>query len=228
MQKYPLHTISLNQDIYPKYLKQIYDPPAILYCRGNLSLLQKQSLAIVGSRHHSSNAKNIIQKLIPKLTKYLIIISGLAIGIDSLAHEATLENNGQTIAVLGGGIDNDSIYPKTNYNLAQNILEQDGLLISEYPQQTKIQPYHFPRRNRIIAGLSLGVLVIEAKLPSGSLITARHALEQNREVMAIPGTITSETSAGTNYLIKQGSHLITCSNDILEALNLTEIEKTVD
>ncbi|MFH0951560.1 MAG: DNA-processing protein DprA [bacterium] len=221
MEDFPIYQISLNQADYPQLLSQIYDPPAILYARGNRFLLNQPTLAIVGSRQHSPTAPLIINQLLPELIMAgLTIVSGLAIGIDALAHQATLSCQGQTIAVLGSGLDDQSIYPRSNYQLTQAILQQGGLLLSEHLAGSKSQPWHFPRRNRLISGLSLGVLIIEAALPSGSLITAKHALEQGREVMAVPGSITSAQAAGTNYLIQQGAGIITSAQDILDQLLL--------
>ena len=221
MEDFPIYQISLDQPGYPQLLSQIYDPPAVLYARGNQLLLNQPALAMVGSRQHSSTASLIINQLMPELVSVgLTIISGLAIGIDTLVHQATLDCQGKTIAVLGNGLDNQSIYPRSNYQLAQNILQQGGLLLSEHPLGSQPQPWHFPRRNRLISGLSLGVVIVEAALPSGSLITAKHALEQGREVMAVPGSIMSAQTAGTNYLIKQGAGIITSAQDILDQLLL--------
>ncbi|MFH1412752.1 MAG: DNA-processing protein DprA [bacterium] len=215
--------IKFNDSNYPALLKQIHDPPHILYCRGILNpQLTKFTLAVVGSRKHSPYGHQVIRKLVSELSKLgITIVSGLAFGLDALAHQTALDYHGKTIAVLGSGLDDYNIYPSENLQLAHQIIANNGCLISEYAPGTGAQKYHFPMRNRIISGMSLGTLVIEAAERSGSLITARYALEQNREVMAIPGRIDSSTSKGTNNLIKMGARPVTSIDDILETLNLT-------
>ena len=173
--------------------------------------------------------RQIVEQIVRPLARAgLTIVSGLALGIDALAHTATLNEQGVTIAVLGGGCDRASIYPASNQALAQRLVESGGALISEYPPKTLAMPFHFPHRNRIIAGMSRGTLVVEAAEDSGSLITARHALEQNREVFAVPGDITRDTSKGPNNLLKMGAHPVFSAEDILEALNLQELKATVE
>lgn len=211
-------TIIPNSDPrYPERLRHIPDPPRQLYCRGNLALLSSECIAIVGTRKLTPYGKEACQHITGELARAgLTIVSGLAFGIDTIAHRTALEHRGKTIAVLGTGIDDDTIYPVANQKLAHTILVEDGLIISEYPPGTPGLKHQFPERNRIISGLSLGVLVVEADIDSGSLITAKHAIEQNRDVFAIPGGIFSLRSAGSNALIRQGAKLVTSARDILE------------
>lgn len=170
--------------------------------------------------------RQIILEIVKDLVQNnLITVSGLAKGVDALVHQITIELGGRTIAVLGSGLDKKSIYPFENQNLAQKIVEQNGLLLSEYPPETTPQKYFFPYRNRIVAGLTLGTLVIEAPEKSGALITARYALEQGREIFAVPGNIHSLNSAGCNNLIKMGAKLVNNANDILDALNFVRTVK---
>jgi DNA processing protein len=207
--------INPNSKDYPRLLKEIYDPPTPLYVLGNLKPKNELMIAVVGSRKPTEYAKELIPKLIKGLVKHkFTIVSGLALGIDTLVHEETLKHGGKTIAVLGSGLKN--IYPKANIDLARSILQKGGAILSEYSPTTEPRPYHFPKRNRIISGLSLGTVVIEAAKRSGSLITARMALEQNREVFAIPGSILSLNSKGTNQLIQEGAKLVTSVKDIIE------------
>ena len=210
--------ITINDKDYPELLKEIYAPPALLYIRGRIELKDKNGISIVGSRKLSSYAKQITPLITANLVKSgLTIISGLAEGVDTLAHKAALKLKGRTIAVLGSSLDEKNIYPSQNKYLAREISE-NGALISEYPMKTRPLAQNFPQRNRIISGLSLGVLVIEAKNKSGSLITAKNALEQNREVFAIPGSIFNQNSVGTNNLIKMGAKLVNQTSDILGEL----------
>lgn len=212
------YIITLADENYPQSLLDIGDPPTIIYARGNIELLNHQGLAVVGSRNATPqgllNAENFCQVI---ANFGLPIISGLALGIDSAAHKGALKaTNGATLAVIGTGI--NRMYPASNKNLALQILEQDGLIISEFPLNTSPSPENFPRRNRLISGLSLGILVVEATIDSGSLITARLAAEQGREVFAIPGSIHSPLSKGCHKLIRQGAKLVETANDILEEL----------
>lgn len=204
---------------YPELLKNIFFPPLIIYTIGNNELLNENSLAIVGTRMPSSYGKWIAEKFSAELVnKNLTIVSGLARGIDSIVHQTVLNNNGKTIAVIGTGI--DVIYPPENKKLFEKIRE-NGLIISEYELGTKPDAQNFPRRNRIISGLSLGTLVVETKISGGALITAAYALEQGREVFAVPGQINSKQSEGTNSLIQKGeAKLVTCVRDILSELKL--------
>jgi DNA processing protein len=216
-----IEIIISNEAEYPKQLKEIYNHPAILYVRGSFQKSDELSLAVVGARKYSPYGKQVVSSLVSDLARTgITIVSGLALGIDALSHWATLKNNGRTIAVLGSGIDQKSIHPATNWNLAQEIISSGGMIVSEYPIGTFPLKHHFPNRNRLISGLSLGVLVIEASQKSGALITANYALEQNREVFSVPGNIFSSVSQGTNKLVKMGAKTATCADDILEELNL--------
>lgn len=205
---------------YPKILKQISDPPKELYLRGDFLERDKIAIGIVGTRECSGYGKQATLDIVGNLAEAgITIVSGLAKGIDTFAHRAALERGGRTIAVLGSAIDSKSIYPCCNKKLAEKIIK-NGALVSEYPAGTKSERYFFPQRNRIISGLSLGVLIVEAPEKSGALITAASALEQNREVFAVPGSIYSKNSVGTNKLIQMGAKLVASANDILEELNL--------
>lgn len=210
------HLICFDDPFYPPLLKQISDPPSILFVKGQIDILLQPGLAIVGSRYPSHSGIQITQHLTEQLANSaLMICSGLAAGIDGAAHRAALAANGKTIAVLGTGI--DVIYPKRHIKLAEQITEQ-GCLISEF--WPDIQPFagNFPKRNRIISGICMGTLVVEAKLKSGSLITARLAAEQGREVFAVPGNILAGQNQGCHKLIKNGAKLIEAPVDIIEEL----------
>lgn len=215
--KYKVVKIDLDSKWYPEKLKNISSPPKQLFCLGNLELLSKKSIAIIGSRNYSDYGKRVTFDFSFGLAKNdVCIVSGLARGIDSFAHKAALEMKGKTIAVLGSGL--DVIYPKENTQLYHDIIANDGLIISEYPLGTKPEKQHFPARNRIISGLSDGVLVIEARKNSGTNITVDFALEQGKDVFVIPGNIYSKTSDGTNFLIKEGAIPVTSYEDVLEEL----------
>jgi len=210
------HILTLADDTYPKALLEIADPPSMLYVRGNPALLQKRSLAMVGSRNATPQGLQTAENFARALAgKGLCIVSGLALGIDAAAHRGALAAGGDTIAVIGTGA--DRIYPARNKELALAIVEH-GAVISEFPLGTPAIAANFPRRNRIISGLSRGVLVVEAAPDSGSLITARLAGEQGREVFAIPGSIHSPVARGCHKLIKQGAKLVETANDVLEEL----------
>lgn len=216
--------ISYFNTNYPDNLKQIVDPPIILYCVGDTELLASNQLAIVGSRSYSTYGRNATDKIISELTlANLTVTSGLAFGIDTLAHEFALDNNIKTIAVVGTGI--NIVYPSSNKNLYEKIAKY-GLIISEFQLGTKPLRHNFPLRNRLISGLSKGVLVIEAASKSGSLITAKLALDQNKEVFAIPGSIFNTTSQGCNDLINQGAKLVKNADDILEELYIDSPTKS--
>jgi len=220
--------ISWNDDTYPNSLKEISSPPPIIFYQGNVALLNNSQpkLAIVGSRKNTPYAKKIITDFMPNLIEHkIIIISGLALGVDTLAHRQVLIDKGETIAVLGSGLNANNIYPRINKPLAQKIINNGGLIISEFPPDSPALKTNFPRRNRLISGLSEAVLIIEAAKKSGSLITAGFALEQNREVMAIPGNIFSPSSEGTNNLIKSGAATISSVEDIL---NIFKIETNIN
>ena len=208
--------LTLADDAYPQALLEIADPPSLLYVRGNPALLQKRGLAMVGSRNATPLGLQTAESFAKTLAgKGLCIISGLALGIDAAAHRGALAAGGDTLAVIGTGA--DRIYPARNKELAQAIVEH-GAIISEFPLGTPAIAANFPRRNRIISGLSRGVLVVEAAPESGSLITARLAGEQGREVFAIPGSIHSPVARGCHKLIKQGAKLVETANDVLEEL----------
>jgi len=208
--------LSLASPDYPELLKQIADPPPLLYARGNCALLNRPQLAMVGSRKTSSQGLENAYAFARALADSgFTIVSGLAAGIDSRSHRGALDTGGDTVAVLGTGI--GSVYPPGNSALFAEIAEC-GLLLSEFPIGTGPRRHHFPKRNRIISGMSLAVLVVEAALQSGSLITARLALEQNREVMAIPGSIHHPGGRGCNALIRQGATLVETVGDVLEQL----------
>jgi len=217
IKKQNISIIDFDHKNYPRLLKQISDPPFFLFACGNLELLNSNCLAVVGTRRMSNYGKEILQNFIPQIVrKNLTVVSGLAYGVDACAHDLTLQNDGKTIAVLGTPIDN--IYPSENKNLAKKIFQKNGLIISEFPPQSSIQKYNFAKRNRLISGLSLGALIIEAPEKSGALITASTALDQNREVFAVPGSIFNLFSEGTNNLIKKGAQLISSAEEIFENL----------
>ncbi len=179
-------------------------------------------IVVVGSRRHSSYSKNALEKIFKEISgQPIVIISGLALGIDTLAHEKAMENNLKTIAFPGSGLNPEVLYPKSNFNLAKNILENDGILVSEFENSAKTMPYFFPQRNRLMAGIADLVLVVEAQEKSGTLITARLALDYNKDLAVIPNSIFSEYSAGSNKLLKEGAIPIFSGKDILEILNLT-------
>ena len=216
LQKQKVKVITILDGAYPQRLREIYLPPIVLFYRGNLSLINQRSVAIVGSRDHSKYAKDCIHELIPALVNDgIVVISGLARGVDTLAHEETLKVNGNTIAVIGSGL--DVVYPSENLKL-YDVIAKRSLILSEYPLQSRPLKFHFPYRNRIIAGLSHGVCVIEAKEKSGSLITANLALSENREVFAVPGSIFSIHSKGTNSLIEAGACLVSSGKTISKNL----------
>ncbi len=203
---------------YPKNLKQIYDYPPFFFLQGNLAEKDDMAVAIVGTRTASTYGRSITEKISSELSaKGFTIISGFATGIDTYGHQAALNSGGRTIAVFGSGL--DVIYPPENKNLVEKVV-QNGAIISEFLMGTKPEAENFPKRNRIISGLSLGVIVVEAGAKSGALLTAQYALEQNKEVFAIPGNLTSKTSEGTNALIKQGAKLVTSVDDVLSELKV--------
>jgi DNA processing protein len=209
---------------YPERLKKIYDAPVLMFYKGDISVLKSNALGFVGTRHPSTYGKMITEKICRDLTEHnFTIVSGLARGIDTIAHQTVLKNNGRTIAVLGSGL--DQIYPPENRKIAEQIT-RNGAVISEFVIGAIPDPGNFPRRNRIISGLSVGVIVSEAGKKSGALITAYQALDQNREVFAIPGPINSRKSVGTNCLIKQGAKLVQETSDIM--LELEDQLGTVD
>ena len=200
---------------YPEYLREIFDPPYVLYCAGRVEVLKVPAVSIVGARRPSAYGRAVAERLARDLaSRGLVIVSGLAHGVDSIAHWGALEG-GKTVAVLGSGL--ETVYPRENRGLFEKIIQQ-GAVVTEFPLESPPLGFHFPIRNRIISGLSLAVVVVEATKRSGSLISARMALEQNREVMAVPGNITSELSQGTNWLIQTGAKLVKSWEDVAEEL----------
>lgn len=226
LERYKVKVLIYEDTSYPARLKEIYDYPPVLYVRGNLPSQDEPSLAIVGTRRPTIYGRQVTEEVVTDLVQSgITIVSGLARGIDSVAHRAALDAGGETIAVFASGL--DIVYPAENAKLAQAIMEH-GALISEYPLGVKPRAENFPLRNRIMSGLSLGVLVVEAGERSGALITAFQALEQNREVFAIPGSILSPASKGTNHLIQEGARLVRNCADILEDLNLTMVTQQLE
>jgi DNA processing protein len=219
-----IRKIAINDKEYPEALRIIKNPPLVLFIKGIIDLAD-YFFAVVGTRNPSAYGKQTAMEITARLVDAgLTIVSGLAPGIDTLAHVSAVERNRKTIAVLGTGIDKKSIYPKENIGLAERIVETGGCLVSEYPPGTSGSRFTFPQRNRIISGLSRGVLAVEAKEKSGTLITANYALSQKRKIFAVPGSIYSDNSKGTNMLIKKGAKLVQNANDILEGLNLSGIK----
>ena len=202
---------------YPEKLKHIYAPPAKLYLLGDETILNKPSIAIIGCRQASDYGKKVAFRFAYELAKQgIVVISGLARGIDTCGHLGAVKANGQTIAVLGSGFGH--IYPTENKGLCRDIIQKGGAIVTEYEPKSKPEKMHFPARNRLISGLSDGVLVVEAKEKSGTLITVDYALDQGKDVFIIPGNITSQNSNGTNSLIQQGAKLVTKVEDILAEL----------
>jgi len=210
--------ITFDSIYYPALLKEIKSPPLVLFVKGNFEILNQPQIAIVGSRNASFQGLSNAKKFAINLSRSgLVLTSGLALGIDSACHQGALKEAGKTIAVLGSGLGH--IYPKSNIKMSHEIVDKAGALVSEFNPFDEPKPYNFPRRNRIIAGLSLGVLVVEAALKSGSLITAKLAIEEGREVFAIPGSIQSSLTSGCHSLIKDGAKLVESVKDILEELD---------
>lgn len=219
-----IYEIEKGNKNYPKQLLQIEKPPEKLYVIGNIELLQKKAIGIVGTRDSTQYGEEYAKRFASKLSKAgITIISGLAIGIDSIAHKNAMKNKGRTIAVIGSGF--QYIFPEENKELFYEILENKGCIISEYPPNTKVKMSNFPIRNRIIAGISSGVLVVEAKFRSGSSITATDAFKQKKPVFCIPNQIGVKTGVGTNNLIKIGAKLVTNVNEILLEIGENEVEE---
>lgn len=231
-EKLALHNIQLlcfKDNNYPKLLLEIPKFPPLLYIRGKPLSKDDLCIAVVGTRKITTYGLSVIPDLISPLVELgITIVSGMAYGVDSKAHKQAIEKNKPTVAVLGGGLDDKSLYPKHHQLLAKEILDSGGSLVSEYPISTPNFKQNFVARNRIISGLCIATLVIECDLKSGSLLTAKHALDQNRQVYAVPGPIYAEMSKGPNNLIKMGAKIITNANDILEDLNLKSLsEETI-
>jgi len=215
-----IQTISIQEKGYPEILKKIKNPPSLLYFQGKI-LEKEKCFAVVGSRKCSPYGKEATFRIVSELALAgLTIVSGLAPGIDTIAHKTALELKKRTIAVLGTGLEEKVIYPQENLTLARKIVNQGGLLLSEYPPFTHGSKFTFPARNRLISGISLGVVIVEADLKSGALITAQWAKQQKRKIFAVPGSIYSRLSQGPHFLIKQGAILVENGQDILKVLGL--------
>lgn len=212
-----ISSLTLESEHYPGLLRHIFDPPPVLYVWGNAEILTTDCFAVVGTRTHTEYGKRSAQDLTRTMARAgFTIVSGMALGIDSIAHLAALDEGKPTIAVLGGGLAEERWYPPQNKKLAKRIIDSGGVLISEYEPDVRAQIYTFPKRNRIISGMSKGVLVVEGDIKSGTMITAKCALDQGRDVFAVPGSIYSTKSEGTNYLIQKGAKLVLKAEDILE------------
>jgi len=217
-----INQISINQKEFPPLLKEIPKPPSLLYLKGELPPVNIPCLAIVGTRKATADGKNFAKKLAFELAQNgFVIVSGLALGIDAAAHQGALAANGLTIAVVANGL--DSIYPRAHESLAKEILNKNGAIISEYPPKTPAYPNQFLERNRIISGLAIATVIIEAPIRSGALVTARHALEQGREVFVAPGSCLNQNYQGSHLLIRNGARLITSAKDVLE-----DIKEVID
>lgn len=218
-----IYAITYNDSAYPSTLKSISDPPAVIFYRGDVEILSEstKNIAIIGTRKITEYGKRATDMFSRSLSNAgQNIVSGLALGVDAQAHLSCLDARGIAIAVLGSSIEDDFIYPRSNYNLAQNIIQNNGCVISEYPPGTHANQITFPSRNRIIAGISRAVVITEADIKSGSLITAKLALDSARDVYAVPGSIFSNSSRGCNYLITNGAHPCTDTEDLLERLGI--------
>ena len=226
LERYRVKVLTWNDPAFPPRLREIYDVPPVLYVRGELTAEDEWAIATVGTRRATIYGREVTERIVSDLARSKItIVSGLARGIDSVAHRAALDAGGRTIAVFACGL--DVVYPPENLQLAQAIMER-GALVSDYHLGTTPKAENFPRRNRIMSGLSLGVLVTEAGEGSGALITANLALEQNREVFAVPGSVLSPASRGANRLIQDGAKLVRDANDVLEELNLTMVPQQLE
>lgn len=216
-----VEVLTLADRAYPEHLREIADPPPVLYLQGTLLPADRWAVAVVGTRRITAYGRQVVERLVAELARAgVTIVSGLARGVDAAAHRVTLEAGGRTIAVLGSGL--DRIYPSEHAGLVREITRR-GAVLSEFPLGTPPDALNFPRRNRIISGLALGTLVVEANETSGALITADFALEQGRDVFAVPGSILGPASAGPNRLIREGATPVTSAQDILEELNLTSV-----
>lgn len=221
------HIVTYADEHYSDLLKEISDPPLVLYVNGQAELLKQRQIGMVGSRHISLDGEYIARYFGKALSQAgYVITSGLALGVDACSHRGALEGRGLTIAVMGTGI--KQIYPRMHKKLAEEIISKGGALVSEFQLNEPPKPFHFPRRNRIVSGLCQGVLVVEAALRSGSLVTARHAVEQGREVFAIPGSIRQKNSQGCHALIRQGAKLVQTPEDILEEFSGDFTTNTVE
>ncbi|RKX50024.1 MAG: DNA-protecting protein DprA [Thermotogae bacterium] len=219
LKKTKAKVITYWDEDYPPLLREIPDPPVLLFALGNESVLKERSLAVVGTRKASGYGLSVTKRFVKVLSKYFVIISGMAFGIDSCAHNTVLEVGGRTVAILGNGV--DIIYPSSNIKLYEGIIK-NGCVVSEYPLGTKPAKFRFPERNRLIAGMSIGTLVVEAGRQSGALITARYSADYGRDVFAVPGDVDVERSEGTNWLIKMGAYPVTSPSDILGMYGISE------
>ncbi len=221
--------VPIGHDSYPARLAQINDPPIVLFVRGVLPTSFQPMVAVIGTRKCTQYGRVITKEIASALAKSgVAVVSGLALGIDGIAHEAALEVHGTTVAVLGSGVDALHVHPATHRRLAEAIIAEGGALVSEYPPGFMPTSYSFPARNRIIAGLSQAVLVTEAPTESGALITARAALDYNRDIFAVPHLVTAPEGAGCNNLIKMGATLVTSASDVLDELNIEQITQSVE
>ena len=221
-----IQVLTWHDDAYPRLLRETYDLPPVLYVRGTLTHEDDSSLAVVGTRKATAYGREATHTIVTGLAHSgVTIVSGLARGVDAAAHRAALEAGGRTLAIMACGL--DTVYPPEHLNLAQEIMKH-GALVSEHPLGVRPEASHFPRRNRIMSGLSLGVLIVEAGEESGAHITVRYALEQDREVFAVPGSIFSPGSKGTHRWILEGAKLVTCAEDILEEMNLTTLGQQLE
>ena len=226
LDRFGVKVFTYHDDRYPSRLKEIYDYPPVLYIRGSIESRDEYCVGVVGTRRATVYGRQVTEEIVSELVRNgITVASGLARGIDAVAHRAALAEGGRTLAVFACGL--DTVYPAEHAELARNIMSS-GALISEYPLGARPRSENFPRRNRILSGLSLGVLVVEAGETSGAIITANMALEQDREVFAVPGSILSPSSVGTNKLIQEGAKLVTCCNDILEELNLKSVTHQIE
>lgn len=227
MSDHPIIELTIGASHYPQCLAAIADAPAKLYCRGDLKILSRPCIAVVGTRKATDYGTQVTRQLVEPIARAgMTIVSGLALGIDAVAHRAALDAGGRTVAVLGSGIDDATIGPRQNVPLAHEILGHDGLVLSEYPAGTPADKWTFPARNRIISGLSLGVVVTEAAIKSGALITARLAAEQGRDVFGVPGSIFWPRSAGPNYLIQNGAKTVHDAGDILSEFGFEDTRRS--
>ena len=227
LEKHGTRALTWNDDAYPALLKEIDDAPPVLYVRGDISAIDEWAVSVVGTRRPTPYGRQVAEEISYQLASHHIsVVSGLARGVDAIAHRAAIQAGGRTVAVLACGL--DIVYPPEHARLAREIMEH-GALISDYPLGTQPRGDYFPRRNRIMSGVSLGVLVVEGDVKSGALITARLALDQNRDVFAIPGSIFSPQSRGTNAIIQKGeAKLVQTVEDVLEELNLTMVPHQIE
>lgn len=220
LERLGINALRLDSPEYPKSLAETYDPPPVLYFRGQLPVNEMNAVAVVGSRRCTAYGREMTNRIATGLAQSgVCVFSGLARGIDGTAHRAALDAGGCTVAVVGGGL--DSIYPAEHERMAVEMVEKGGAVVSEYPVGVRPKPEHFPRRNRVISGLTRGVVVVEAARKSGAMLTVKWALEQDREVFAVPGSALSVNSEGPNWLIQQGAKLTTSHMDVLEELSIT-------